>query len=293
MNNNINYYDMFLSNMRSIITVSDELKNYHTVASNNLSILKALYFNLQNDKPINSGITINPTSILPTTPTPTPTPTTPIVNTGSNIASSNIPVALPKNKIINEKKEMITLSDTLKLYNTIEGLINKENFSDYISSYNINMPIIEGITNIDMNNTINIMNDERELLNQLADFNKKYERYIHCNDPKVNMDCISGREPTSTELISKIDNISNIINRMNRNNISQTTNYQTVHNNILNDYDKVVKLRNDLDIKVKLLYDPENSKIVDYKYSYDSTIYSGILISALATSLLYYIFTEL
>jgi hypothetical protein len=156
------------------------------------------------------------------------------------------------------------------------------------------MPIIEGLTDTDMSNITTLMKKEKELVDQLADFNIKYERYIHCSDPKTNSDC-GANEPTSQELITKMNTINDIINTMKSRitTIPQTTNYQSNHNNIVNDYDKVVNLRNDLDMKVKQLYDPENSKIVDFKYAYDSTIYSGIIISALATSLLYYIFTEL
>jgi hypothetical protein len=202
-------------------------------------------------------------------------------------ATTNKPNSLPINKIIYTNKDIITSSDTSKLYNTVEG------FTDYISAYYNNMPIIEGLSDADTTKITTLMNKEKELLDQLADFNIKYERYIHCNDATVNTDCVSGREPTSQELITKMTNINNIINDMNRTSITTTPDYQTNHNNIVIDYDKVTKLRNDLDIKVKQLYDPENSKIVDFKYSYDSTIYSGIIISALATSLLYYIFTEL
>jgi hypothetical protein len=172
-------------------------------------------------------------------------------------------------------------------------MINKNNINDYISSYYINMPIIEGLNDTDMTNITTLMNKEKELVDQLADFNKKYERYIHCNDSNVNEDCVSGNEPTSQELIDKMNTINGIINVMKSKTISQTPNYQSIHTNIVNDYDKVVNLRNDLDMKLKQLHDPEHSKIVDFKYSYDSTIYSGIVISALATSLLYYIFTEL
>ena len=202
-------------------------------------------------------------------------------------STTNKPNSLPKNKIAYINKQTITSSDTSNLYNTVEG------FTDYMSAYYNNMPIIEGLTDTDMENITTLMTKERELLDQLADFNKKYERYIHCNDSNVNEDCVSGNEPTSQELIDKMNTINGIINVMKSKTISQTPNYQSNHTNIVNDYDKVVNLRNDLDIKLKQLHDPENSKIVDFKYSYDSTIYSGIVISALATSLLYYIFTEL
>ena len=207
----------------------------------------------------------------------------------SALSTINIPNSLPKKKIAYINKQTITSSDTSNLYNTVEG------FTDYMSAYYNNMPIIEGLTDTDMSNITTLMKKEKELVDQLADFNIKYERYIHCSDSKDNKDCVSGREPTSQELITKMNTINDIINTMKSKitTIPQTTNYQSNHNSIVNDYDKVVNLRNDLDMKVKQLYDPENSKIVDFKYAYDSTIYSGIIISALATSLLYYIFTEL
>jgi hypothetical protein len=200
-------------------------------------------------------------------------------------ATTNKPNSLPINKIIYTNKDIITSSDTSKLYNTVEG------FTDYISAYYNNMPIIEGLSDDDTTNITTLMTKERELLDQLADFNIKYERYIHCNDATNN--CTNEKDSLKSILSNKMNTINDILNTMNRTSITPTTDYQSTHTIIVSDYDKVTKLRNDLDMKVKQLYDPEKSKIVDFKYSYDSTIYSGIIISALATSLLYYIFTEL
>jgi len=245
--------------------------NSYTKVNKNLNDLKTLYSDKINqiapDVP-DTSIQSPSTSIKPTT---------------------NIPNTLPANKINYTNKNMISSTDTSKLYNTVEG------FTEYISSHYNNMPIIEGLSDTDTNNITALMKKEKELLDQLADFNTKYIRYIHCNDPKTRSDCVSGNEPTSQELKTKMTNISNIINAMNsaRAPISQTTNYQSVHDDILSDYEKVLKLRYELDMKVKQLYNPENSKIADFKYSYDSTIYSGIIISALATSMLYFVFTEL
>ena len=49
-------------------------------------------------------------------------------------------------------------------------------------------------------------------------------------------------------------------------------------------------MRREMDTKLKELYLTEDSIANSYKQKYDSTIYSHILLSALATSLLYYIF---
>jgi hypothetical protein len=281
--NNIDYYNTNIFGLKSSINKlnSNDINNYYNVVNSNLNILKTIYFNLQNN--------IISKPILPTISTATATVT------ATATATANIPNTIPTNKIVYKNKNMITSNDISKLCNTIEGFnLSEEQFTDYISSYNINMPIIEGLNDKlnddDMTNITTLMTKEKELLDRLADFNKKYERYIHCNDSNVNSDCELGNYPNSKELIDKMDTINGIIDKMKGKTISQTTDY---HDSIVRDYDNVTKLRNDLDIKLKQLYDPENSKIVDFKYSYDSTIYSGILISALATSLLYYIFTEL
>jgi len=243
---------------------SDEVQKFYNVANTNFDILKKLNSVL---------IKNNSTLEIPNIYTPT--------------SSVNIPNSLPINNIISTNKDLITSSDTSKLYNTVEGLTN------YISSYYNNMPIIEGLTDTDMTNINTLMNKEKELVDQLAEFNSKYERYIHCNDSTNN--CTNERDSLKPILSSKMTAINNNLTTMTTasSSLSQTSNYQSIHNSILSDYDKVLKIRNDLDMKVKQLYDPENSKIADFKHSYDSTIYSGIIISALATSMLYYIFTEL
>jgi hypothetical protein len=283
INNNINYYKNSLSFINSN-TNNSEIKSFYYYVNDNLNKLQTVF---ENNK--NSNVpTYSTSNNYPTTTSNTTT-------TSAGTTTSNIPNSTPVTNTSNTGNITITSNDLSTLYSTVEGfnMINKNNINDYISSYYINMPIIEGLNDTDMTNITTLMNKEKELVDQLADFNKKYERYIHCNDSNVNEDCVSGNEPTSQELIDKMNTINGIINVMKSKTISQTPNYQSIHTNIVNDYDKVVNLRNDLDMKLKQLHDPEHSKIVDFKYSYDSTIYSGIVISALATSLLYYIFTEL
>uniref|UniRef100_A0A6C0DBP1 Uncharacterized protein n=1 Tax=viral metagenome TaxID=1070528 RepID=A0A6C0DBP1_9ZZZZ len=289
INNNINYYKNSLSFINSNRNTAENIRFYYYV-NDNLNKLQRVFDLVQNN--------VSPTYSTSNNNSTTATDNTTSNNnstTATDTTTSNISNSTPVTNTSNTSNTTVTSIDLSNLYSTVEGFntINKNNINDYISSYYINMPIIEGLTNTDMTNITTLMNKEKELVDQLADFNKKYERYIHCNDDSVKKDCVSGSEPTSQELISKMDAINAIIDNMNHTTISQTTNYNSIHNNIVSDYDNVINLRNDLDMKLKQLYDPEKSKIVDFKYSYDSTIYSGILISALATSLLYFIFTEL
>lgn len=55
----------------------------------------------------------------------------------------------------------------------------------------------------------------------------------------------------------------------------------------------ILKLRNELDLKMKEINRSEDSVYSMYKAKYDSTMYSSIIWTILATSLLYYIFVKL
>jgi hypothetical protein len=194
---------------------------------------------------------------------------------------------------------MITLSNYYNFGRTNEG------FSNYISPNNLNnMPIIEGLTDTNVSGITEIMKKEKELVRQLNEFNEKYELYIECNDltnkNRGNLVCTGNAAVTKGNLITQMNNINGLIYNINDNigvaNYNSNYNYTDYKNNyynIVNDHKTVKNLRNELDMKVQRLYDPEKSMISDYGYNLDSTIYSGILISALATSMLYYIFTEL
>lgn len=67
----------------------------------------------------------------------------------------------------------------------------------------------------------------------------------------------------------------------------------TQYSNIMKKYDKVTETRDDLDQKLRELYDIPGSKSLDYKYNYDSTMYSGILITIVASAVIYITFTKL
>jgi len=58
-------------------------------------------------------------------------------------------------------------------------------------------------------------------------------------------------------------------------------------------HDKILKLRNELDIKMKEINRSQDSVYSMYKAKYDSTMYSSIIWTILATSLIYYIFVKL
>jgi hypothetical protein len=54
----------------------------------------------------------------------------------------------------------------------------------------------------------------------------------------------------------------------------------------------ILKIRNELDSKLNVLYNTSDSFLSDYKMEFESTIYTGILWSILAGSILYYFVTR-
>jgi len=291
------------------LNVTSYYRNLNSLVSNNYDNINNIYKNnLRSNIPSSSTTTPTPT---PTT-TPTPKPTT---------STTNVPVVTSKKST---KPYMITLSQLSQLYTTAQDVNGyKEYFKanmpteNFISSYNTNtMPIIEGLDDPNYGPLSDAMINEKNLAIQLNDFNQKYERYIECNDPNSSVKCNSTNTPSSDSLITQMNTINGLINNINTDlsKVSKNSNsivfddfgrsfnytpvktfidYQKNYYEITNNYDSVVKLRNDLDVKIQRLYNPQNSMISDYNNNLNSTVFSGILISTLATSILYYIFNEL
>lgn len=195
-----------------------------------------------------------------------------------------------------------------------------EQFEGYSSFNNIygGMPIIEGLAEMD---------NEKTLITQLNTFNEKYARYLKCNDKWNNSDCAASEiciDPMNpnkninvincaplSDVMAAASNINRSVANLKNASINFGTGkinkgdyniptgsalspdqYETNFNSILDNHNKVTKLRNELDNKIQMLYNPEKSINADYKKSFDATIYSGILISALATSILFYTFNQ-
>lgn len=175
------------------------------------------------------------------------------------------------------------------------GDIKINNTEQFISSNNINMPTFERLETNHSQISSNMRNEEI-LIQKLNAFNQQYQRYIHCNNPNVNSDC-TGYQPTPASLNTLVTEIDQTINNIKTNN-NNTSNlapaaYQITDNQINDDYQTVLQLRKELDMKVKQLYNSDKHRIPDYEYEYDSSVYSGILMTTLATSILYYVFTKL
>jgi hypothetical protein len=288
-------------NPSDITTFSSNL----TTAENNFSQLKYCYDNALVNLPCSSsgaGISSSAsTSTSTTTSTSTVPPPPP-----PNPPAPPLPPAKQQNPYLDPNMLSAAQSGLL----TFTGG-NREFFSTNSIYGGRTMPIYEGLT--EMGN----YNAELQLIQDMNEFNKKYERYIKCNDPWNNSDCAANEiciDPTNpnkkitinnctplNEINESIGNINSKISKLKgtSNNYNYTgkpltpDQYENNYQAILNEHEKILKVRNDLDNKIKMLYNPDKSIGADNKKSFDATIYSGILISALATSALFYVFNHL
>jgi hypothetical protein len=131
--------------------------------------------------------------------------------------------------------------------------------------------------------TFNDMN----IIDQATYFNAVYAKYITIRD-STNTDVNNFRISDNT--------ISNLATALVYNiraiqlTIPTTSSDQSV---VIDNYNRMKAIRNDLDEKMKQLYNIQNSYVNDNKIKYDSTIYAGVLWSVLASSVIYYVFTKL
>jgi len=128
------------------------------------------------------------------------------------------------------------------------------------------------------------------LLAEMIDFNNKYATYIKCNDPTNTTLC----SPTDISLNTVVTAYQNLALFANNNPTVPNYSYDASLNYNVNMYNSnILRLRSELDEKMKELNSSSDSILSEEKNRYDITIYSGILWTILATSAIYYVFTKL
>lgn len=151
----------------------------------------------------------------------------------------------------------------------------------------------------------NLMNNSSQLTKDIMDFNSKYNDYI-CNREKLKNTNIQCRNNVSYEDVNTAYNKIMTTNNnqltggslkavfdSDANNYTTHSNYKRTHNKIVNDHKKVLKLRTELDKKLMELYATEDSLAFESKRIFDNTIYTNLLVTALATTSIFYLFKQL
>lgn len=124
---------------------------------------------------------------------------------------------------------------------------------------------------------------EKIVFISLNDFNKKYSDYIKSD--KTNQ----------TEINNLYQILKNNITAFDRAliNINSSSDSTIKSNELINNYKNIIDKRNDLDVKMMEINQTLDSNYIEYKGQNDSTKYTNILITVIATSLIYYIFVKL
>jgi len=144
------------------------------------------------------------------------------------------------------------------------------------------------------------------ILAELADFDIKYAKYIYCNDATNNRSSCSDADKNKDTLTSAYNklvsqgpnganliNLRNVITTMNVNDKITKAQYDASLNAMIGQYQNLLAFRRSLDDKMQILYNVDNENYTDNKLKYDAMVYSGIIWTVLASSIVYYMFTKL
>jgi translation initiation factor 6 (eIF-6) len=93
-------------------------------------------------------------------------------------------------------------------------------------------------------------------------------------------------------VISDINTVNTLITS-NKSNLLIPSKYQSNYSEIVDNETEIINLRSNLDMKMREIYGLNDTVIGDSIIMNDSALYSGILFTILATTILYYTFTKL
>jgi hypothetical protein len=185
----------------------------------------------------------------------------------------------------NEAKKYAELSN--RIYNDVFGAI---------SARVIQQGNAEPFTQMDSTGyTQNLFDLEKELVDAINDFNTTYYNFIRCSSGGSN--CSAAAPIKEQDIIDK----SNVVNDKakaletaytNANIQTSDATFETNHKEIMEKAKSVDELRRALDTRMDAVLKNKNPPN-ELTKEYDSTVYTGIMWSVLATSVLFYIFTEL
>jgi hypothetical protein len=161
--------------------------------------------------------------------------------------------------------------------------------------------IRKSMSMIDPSNVFMLNND---VLNNLNKYETKYSRYMRCQNDKFannvspkcdpyGLDGYASLEESYSDLISAIHIVGDtLLNQTTKDAVSQST-HDKNEQDINSTHKDILRLRAQLDEKLRVLYNENNTGPESVQAQLNSAIYANTLWTILATCLLYYIFVEL
>jgi len=101
------------------------------------------------------------------------------------------------------------------------------------------------------------------------------------------------QDPASSACAENRTHLQEIQNMINNSDFLTNDQYQTENENIMKQWYQILQLRAELDMKLRELYKMNASVGNTYKTYVDTTVYTNILWTVLATSVVYFLFLKL
>jgi hypothetical protein len=150
------------------------------------------------------------------------------------------------------------------------------------------------------NNTKTIFDFQRDVQDKLNVYYTAYSQYLRCrsnvsnkqNCPSTAINSPSAVNTAKTELDTAIAKYKTAYSNLPLTGISSQT-YQQKYNDIISNYENLTKLRTELDSKLEQIHNKPESVLAAYQTYSDTTIGASLIWTVLATSILYYAFTNM
>ena len=139
------------------------------------------------------------------------------------------------------------------------------------------------------------MQSNVQLAHELIRFNERYNRYIQCNARDTQVSC-SNDEKSYSILDASYQNVVrgiNASNLVNSSTIVSPTTYTNTYNSIITRSQQNDTLRKELDNKIKELLKDKDSISQEQITAQQSNIYTGMIMTILASTLLFYVFRKI
>lgn len=145
----------------------------------------------------------------------------------------------------------------------------------------------------------NIFALEQDVLTKLNTFNSIYANYLNCTlarstistgcpSTAVTIENVSATYNDTRAAILKLNAALQSVNTG-----TPSAKYDATYQNIMSQYEKLIKNRAEIDVKLKELYSTDGSSSNFYDRQYISTAYTKILWTVLATTIAYYVFLKI
>jgi hypothetical protein len=217
---------------------------------------------------------------------------TSIQDMNKNVATASDQAIAARDKA----KEYADLSN--KIYNDVFGALTTQVLEQDIAESSQ-----QGFTSMDATGYIrpdssnkNLFDLEKELVLKINQFNNTYYNFVRCSSGG-SVNCDTGNRKTEQNVKDDADAViasaANLKKAYEDAGISTNdATFKSNHQEIMNKSKSIDELRRNLDNKMDFILKNRNPPN-ELTQQYDSTVYTGIMWSVLATSVLFYVFTEL